>query len=38
MEASLDRIQQWEERTGGFLNIGGRGSSGGSSSGGGAPF
>jgi len=35
MEASLDRIRQWEERTGGFINVGNQGSS---SSGGGAPF
>ncbi len=39
MEASLDRIQEWEERTGGFLNIKARGSSNSSSSEeGGAPF
>lgn len=37
MEASLDRIRQWEEKTGGFLNIGNRGSSS-TNSGGGAPF
>ena len=31
MEASLDRIRQWEETTGGFISIGTRESSGGSS-------
>lgn len=34
-EQSLDRIRQWEEQTGGFINIGNRGST---SPGGGAPF
>lgn len=37
MDASLDRIRDWEERTGGFLNIGPQGSSGGSSTDG-VPF
>ena len=37
MEASLDRIRQWEETTGGFLNIGNRESSS-SGSGDGVPF
>ena len=37
MEASLDRIRAWEETTGGFLSIGPRESSGGSSTDG-VPF
>ncbi len=36
MEESIDRIREWENRTGGFVNIGNRGSSTSSSSG--APF
>lgn len=38
MEASLDRIRQWEETTGGFVNVGTRGGGGESSSTDGVPF